>query len=159
MAQLCAIEEKDIQNMSEEFNSGRFQDLAVITGLIRSSKVIAVVGLSPKPDRPSYEVAAYLRAHGYQIAPVNPFATEILGEKSYPSLSDIPFAVDIVDVFRQPDAAPAIAEEAVRIGAKSLWLQLGVISEEGATIAERAGLKVVMDRCLMVEHMTLVGAA
>lgn len=145
--------------MSEEFNSGRFQDPAVITGLIRSSKVIAVVGLSPKPDRPSYEVAAYLRAHGYQIVPVNPSATEILGEKSYPSLSDIPFAVDIVDVFRQPDAAPAIAEEAVRIGAKSLWLQLGVISEEGATIAERAGLKVVMDRCLMVEHMTLVGAA
>lgn len=143
--------------MSEEFSSGRFQDPMVITGLIQSSKVIAVVGLSPKPDRPSYEVAAYLQAHGYQIVPVNPSATEILGEKSYPSLSDIPFAVDIVDVFRQPDAVPAIAEEAVRIGAKALWLQLGVISEEGATIAERAGLTVVMDRCLMVDHMALRG--
>ncbi len=145
--------------MSEEYISDRFQDPSVITELIRSSKVIAVVGLSPKSDRPSHEVADYLQAHGYQIVPVNPSATEILGEKSYPSLGDIPFAVDIVDVFRQPDAVPAIAEEAVRVGAKALWLQLGVISEEGAAIAKSAGLKVVMDLCLMVEHMARGRAA
>jgi uncharacterized protein len=137
----------------------RYQDQSVISEIIRSAKVIAVVGLSPKPDRPSHEVAAYLQAHGYQIAPVNPTEREILGEKSYPSLGDIPFAVDIVDVFRQSDAVPAIAEEAVKIGAKALWLQLGVISLEGAAIAERGGLKVVMDRCLMVDHMALGGAS
>ena len=137
----------------------RYQDQNVVSEIIRSAKVIAVVGLSPKPDRPSHEVAAYLQAHGYQIVPVNPAETEILGEKSYPSLSDIPFSVDIVDVFRQPDAVPAIAEEAVKIGAKALWLQLGVISLEGATTAERGGLKVVMDRCLMVDHMALEGAS
>lgn len=137
----------------------RYQDQNVVSEIIRSAKVIAVVGLSPKPDRPSHEVAAYLKAHGYQIAPVNPAEMEILGEKSYPSLSDIPFAVDIVDVFRQPDAVPAIAEEAVKIGAKALWLQLGVISLEGAATAERGGLKVVMDRCLMVDHMALGGVS
>ena len=137
----------------------RYQDQNVVSEIIRSAKVIAVVGLSPKPDRPSHEVAAYLKAHGYQIVPVNPAETEILGEKSYPSLSDIPFAVDIVDVFRQPDAVPAIAEEAVKIGAKALWLQLGVISLEGAATAERGGLKVVMDRCLMVDHMALGGVS
>lgn len=137
----------------------RYQDQNVISEIIRSAKVIAVVGLSPKPDRPSHEVAAYLKAHGYQVVPVNPTETEILGEKSYPSLSDIPFAVDIVDVFRQPDAVPTIAEEAVKIGAKALWLQLGVISQEGAATAERGGLKVVMDRCLLVDHMALSGAA
>jgi uncharacterized protein len=114
-----------------------------------------VVGLSPRPERPSHDVAAYMRAHGYRIVPVNPGATQILGETCYPSLSDIPFAVDIVDVFRRPSAAPQIAEEAVRIGAKALWLQLGVISMEGAAIAERGGLTVIMDRCLKVDHMAL----
>lgn len=135
----------------------RYQDAAVVAEIIRSAKVIAVVGLSPRPERPSHDVAAYLQAHGYQIVPVNPGATQILGEKCYASLSDIPFAVDIVDVFRQPDAVPQIAEEAVRIGAKGLWLQLGVISMEGAAIAERAGVKVIMDRCLKVDHMALEG--
>lgn len=134
-----------------------YQDTGVIAEMLRTAKVIAVVGLSPKPDRPSHEVAAYMQAHGYRIVPVNPSATEILGERCYPSLNDIPFAVDIVDVFRQPDAVAPIAEEAVRIGAKALWLQLGVISVEGAAIAERGGLRVVMDRCLMVDHMALAG--
>jgi uncharacterized protein len=133
----------------------RYQDLAVIAETIRSAQVIAVVGLSPRPERPSHDVAAYMRAHGYRIVPVNPGATQILGETCYPSLSDIPFAVDIVDVFRRPSAAPQIAEEAVRIGAKALWLQLGVISMEGAAIAERGGLTVIMDRCLKVDHMAL----
>ncbi len=140
-----------------EHISERYQDPQVIAEAIATAKVIAVVGLSPTTDRPSHEVAAYLQAHGYQIVPVNPNATEILGEKSYPSLSDIPFAVDIVDVFRQTDAVPPIAEEAVKAKAKTLWLQLGVISLEGALIAERGGVKVVMDRCLKVDHMALAG--
>ncbi len=135
----------------------RYQNPNIIAEIIRTAKVIAVVGLSPDPARPSHEVAAYMRAQGYQIVPVNPTILEVLGEKSYPSLGDIPFTVDIVDVFRQPGAVPAIAVEAVRIGAKALWLQLGVISLEGATIAERGGLKVVMDRCLKVDHMALAG--
>lgn len=133
----------------------RYQDPAVIADLASTAKVIAVVGLSPKPDRPSHGVARYLQARGFQIVPVNPAETEILGEKSYPHLSDIPFGVDIVDVFRQSSAVPPIAEEAVKIGAKALWLQLGVISQEGAEIAERGGLKVVMDRCLEIEHAAL----
>jgi uncharacterized protein len=133
----------------------RYQDPAVIAETIRSAQVIAVVGLSPRPERPSHDVAAYMRAHGYRIVPVNPGATQILGETCYPSLSDIPFAVDIVDVFRRPSAAPQIAEEAVRIGAKALWLQVGVISMEGAAIAGRGGLTVIMDRCLKVDHMAL----
>ncbi len=135
----------------------RYQDPQFIAEAIRTARVIAVVGLSPKPDRPSHEVAAYLQAQGYQIVPVNPNATEILGEESYPSLSDIPFVVDIVDVFRQSNAVPPIAEEAVKVQAKTLWLQLGVISLEGALIAERGGVKVVMDRCLKVDHLALAG--
>ncbi|HEX9036847.1 MAG TPA: CoA-binding protein [Ktedonobacterales bacterium] len=133
----------------------RYQDPRVIAEVINTAKTIAVVGLSPQRDRPSHEVAAYMQAQGYRIAPVNPNLDEALGEKCYPSLVDIPFPVDIVDVFRQPHAVPAIAEEAAMIGAKALWLQLGVISEEGAEIAERAGLWVVMDRCLMVDHRAL----
>lgn len=135
----------------------RYQDPVVIAEIIRSAQVIAVVGLSPRPERPSHDVAAYMQAHGYRIVPVNPRANEILGETCYPSLSDIPFAVDIVDVFRQPSAVPQIAEEAVKIGAKTLWLQLGVISMEGAAIAKRGSLKVIMDRCLKVDHMALEG--
>ena len=135
----------------------RYQDPALIAEIIRSAQVIAVVGLSPRPERPSHDVAAYMQAHGYRIVPVNPGAPQILGETCYPSLGDIPFAVDIVDVFRQSSAVPQIAEEAVRIGAKALWLQLGVISMEGAAIAERGGLTVIMDRCLKVDHMALEG--
>jgi uncharacterized protein len=135
----------------------RYQDPAVIAEIIRSAQVIAVVGLSPRPERPSHDVAAYMQARGYRIVPVNPGATEILGETCYPALSDIPFAVDIVDVFRQPGAVPQIAQEAVRIGAKALWLQLGIISMEGAAVAERGGLTVIMDRCLKVDHMALEG--
>jgi hypothetical protein len=144
--------------MSAEGIPERYQDPEVIADLVRSAKVIAVVGLSPKPDRPSYSVARYLQARGYQIVPVNPAVTVVLGETSYPTLSDIPCAVDIVDVFRQPGAVPPIAAEAVKIGARALWLQLGVISQEGAEIAERGGLLVVMDRCLEIERAALDGA-
>lgn len=135
----------------------RYQDPHVVAEIIRSVKVIAVVGLSPRAERSSHDVASYMRKQGYRIAPVNPHVAEILGETCYPSLSDIPFAVDLIDVFRQSEAVPQIAEEAVRIGAKALWLQLGVISLEGAEIAERGGMKVIMDRCLKVDHMALAG--
>ena len=135
----------------------RYQDERTIRSILRTAKTIAVVGLSPNPLRPSYFVAYYLQRHGYRIVPVNPKEREILGETSYPSLSAIPFPVDVVDVFRAPEAVPPIAEEAVQIGAKALWLQFGVISPEGAAIAERGGLAVVMDRCLKVEHARHLG--
>ena len=128
-----------------------------IREILRQADTIAVVDLSNDPTRASHQVAAYMQSHGYRIVPVNPREKSILGETSYPSLKDIPFPVDVVDVFRQPDAVPAIAEEAVTIGAKALWLQYNVISFEGAEIAERGGVAVVMDRCLKVEHARHMG--
>ena len=130
-----------------------YQDEATIQRIVRSARIIAVVGLSANPRRPSNEVARYLQRQGLRIVPVNPNITEALGERSYPSLRDVPFPVDVVDVFRRPVALPGIAEDAVAIGAKALWLQLGVINREGAESAHRAGLDVVMDRCLKVEWM------
>lgn len=130
----------------------RFQDPRVIRKIYGYAKTIAMVGLSPNRLRPSFFVGQYLQYRGYRVIPVNPTAPEILGEKSYASLSEIPFPVDVVDVFRAPSAAPAIAEEAVKIGAKALWLQFGVISPEAAEKAAAAGLDVVMDRCLKIEH-------
>ena len=114
-------------------------------------------GCPPNELRPSHFVGFYLQRHGYRVIPVNPRETEILGQRSYPSLADIPEHIDVVDVFRQPDAVPAIAEEAVAVGAGALWLQFGVISPEGAEIARRGGLGVVMDRCLKVEHARYLG--
>jgi predicted CoA-binding protein len=134
-----------------------YQDERAIRDILLRARTVAIVGLSPSELRPSNFVGFYLQRHGYHIVPVNPHEQEILGEVSYPSLSDIPCAVDVVDVFRQPSAVPAIAEEAVRIGAKALWLQFGVISYEGAAIAERGGLSVVMDRCMKVEHARHLG--
>ncbi|MGH2515376.1 MAG: CoA-binding protein [Ktedonobacterales bacterium] len=130
----------------------RYQDTRTIQEILRTARTIAIVGLSPNTLRASNFVGYYLKRHGYRIVPVNPKEREILGEQSYPSLSAIPFHVDVVDVFRVPSAVPAIAEEAVQIGAGALWLQFDVISPEGAAIAERGGLKVVMDRCMKVEH-------
>ena len=128
----------------------RYQDPRVILSTLRSARTVAIVGLSKDPLRPSNFIGFYLKRHGYTIVPVNPRETEILGEKSYPSLTDIPFPVDVVDVFRRPDAVPGIAREAVAIGAKALWLQFGVISPEGAQIAELGGLAVIMDRSMKV---------
>lgn len=130
----------------------RYQDPETIRAVLREAKTIAVVGLSPHAGRPSHGVAHYLQEQGYRIIPVNPNEREILGETCYATLSDIPVAVDIVDVFRRSEYVPAIAEEAVRIGAKALWLQYDVISPEGEATAERGGLRVVVDRCLKVEH-------
>lgn len=132
-----------------------YQDEETIREIIETAKTIAVVGLSSNPERPSHGVSAYMQRQGYRIVPVNPNEAEVLGEQSYPSLEAIPFPVDLVNVFRRPDAVPDIARQAVAIGAKALWLQLGVISLEGAKIASDAGLKVVMDRCVYVEHARL----
>jgi predicted CoA-binding protein len=134
-----------------------YQDAGEIAALVRQARTIAIVGLSPNSLRPSNFVGVYLQRHGYRVIPVNPGAAEVLGERSYPSLGEIPEHVDIVDVFRRPDAVPAIAEQAVAIGAGALWLQFGVISPEGAAVAARAGLTVVMDRCLKVEHARHLG--
>jgi predicted CoA-binding protein len=130
----------------------RFQDPTTIRKIYGYARTVAVVGLSPNRLRPSFFVGQYLQYRGYRIVPVNPAAPEILGETSYPSLSAIPFPVDVVDVFRAPAAAPAIADEATQIGAKALWLQFGVISPEAAESAAAAGLDVVMDRCMKIEH-------
>ena len=111
-----------------------------------------MVGLSANPYRPSHFVAIYLMAHGYTVIPVNPRETEILGQICYPSLTAIPGPVDIVDIFRDPSAVPGIVEEAIQIGAKVVWMQLGVIHEAAAQRAKEAGLEVVMDRCMKIEH-------
>ncbi len=116
--------------------------------LLRDAKTIAVVGLSSDVQRPSYGVARSLRARGYRIVPVNPNETEVLGERAYPSLSDIPDPIDVVDVFRRAEFSPEVAREAARVGARLLWLQEGIVSEEAARIAEEAGMKVVMGVCI-----------
>ena len=123
-----------------------------ILDLLRSSKSIAVVGLSSDPRRPSYEVASYLQRVGYKIVPVNPNEPEVLGEKSYARLEDIPFPIDIVDVFRRPEAVPPVADSAIAIHAKALWLQQGITHPEAAAKAHAAGLLVIQDACLFVEH-------
>ncbi|MCL0091982.1 CoA-binding protein [Dehalococcoidales bacterium] len=123
--------------------------------ILDSSQVIAVVGLSPKPDRPSYQVASYLKENGYKIIPVNPKASEILGEPSYPDLGSVPEPVDVVNIFRRPEEVPAIVEEAIKIGAKAVWMQEGVINEEAASQAKEAGLLVVMNRCMLKEHQKM----
>jgi uncharacterized protein len=125
--------------------------------VLAEARTIAVVGLSGNPLRASHFVGVYLQRHGYRVIPVNPREPEILGEKSYASLAQVPVPVDIVDVFRAPAALPAIATEAVAIRAKCLWCQFTVINEEGARIAESGGLAVVMDRCLKVEHARYAG--
>ncbi len=119
---------------------------------ILKMKIIAVVGLSPKEFRPSYGVAKYLQSVGYKIIPVNPGHPEILGEKSYSSLLDIPFKVDVVDVFRRPELVMPITEAAIEIGAKAIWFQDGVINAGAAQKAEEAGLLVVMDDCILRQH-------
>ena len=135
----------------------RYQEPDTIRTLLSNAKTIAVVGLSPNVLRPSNFVGFYLQRHGYLMVPVNPREKQILGETSYPSVKAIPFHVDIVDVFRASDAVPGIAQEAVEAGAGAIWTQFGVISLDGARIAEDAGLKVVMDRCMKVEHARHMG--
>lgn len=130
----------------------QYQNTALIRSALSNTKTIAMVGLSPNTQRPSHFVATYLQYEGYKIIPVNPRATEILGERSYPDLLSIEEPVDMVDVFRRPEDCPEIARQAVAIGAKTLWLQLRIISEEAANIAEAGGLSVIMDKCIKMEH-------
>ena len=132
-------------------------DIRTLRQVLQNHRTIAVVGLSADWYRPSYFAAKYMQEHGYRIIPVNPKYTEILGEVCYPSLKDIPHPVDIVDVFRKPADTPAIAQESVDIGAKVFWLQLGVINPDAQAIAENAGLTVVADRCVKIEHARLFG--
>lgn len=124
-----------------------------ITQILRTSSTIAVVGLSSKGFRPSHGVSAYLRAAGYRIIPVNPGETEVLGEKAYARLEDIPERVDIVDIFRRSEFVPEIVESSIRIGARGVWMQEGVIHPEAAERARRAGLFVIMDACILKEHI------
>jgi len=124
-----------------------------INEILKSSRTIAVVGLSSRRHRPSYGVAEYLQSAGYRIIPVNPAETEVLGEKSYARLEDIPERVDIVDIFRRSEFVPGIVDAAIRIGARAVWMQEGVIHSEAAERARRAGLFGVMDRCILKEHV------
>jgi predicted CoA-binding protein len=123
-----------------------------VTEILRQARVIAVVGLSSRSFRPSHGVAAYLKSVGYRIIPVNPYEQEVLGERSYTRLEEIPEAVDIVDVFRRSEFVPEIVESAIGIGAKAVWMQEGVEHAEAAERARRAGLVVVMDACILKEH-------
>ena len=134
-----------------------YEDPHTIQSILNRAKTIAIVGLSPNELRPSNFVGYYLKRHGYRVIPVNPREESILGERSYASIADIPEPVDVVDVFRAPDAVPEIAREAVAARAGALWLQYGVISPEGVEIAEAGGLDVVMDRCMKVEHARYLG--
>ena len=135
----------------------RYQDPLEIQRVLNTARTIAVVGLSNNELRASYFVGYYLKRHGYSVIPVNPRESEILGEPSFKTLLDVPGPVDVVNVFRAPEALPAIAAEAVKIRAGALWCQFGVINEEGAGIAESGGLSVIVDRCLKVEHARYVG--
>jgi uncharacterized protein len=135
----------------------RYQDPLTIQRVLHTARTIAIVGLSNHELRASNFVGYYLKRHGYRVIPVNPRQTEILGEKCYASLPDVPEPVDVVNVFRAPDALPEIAREAVAIHAGTLWCQFGVINADGALIAEDGGMKVVMDRCLKVEHARYLG--
>ena len=126
-----------------------------IREILENSKTIAVVGLSDKPERDSYRVAKYLKDQGYTIIPVNPARTEILGEKSYPDLASIPSRVDIVDIFRNIEAVPGIVDEAIRIKAKVVWMQLGLAHNESALKAKKAGIVAVQSKCMKIEHEKL----
>lgn len=139
-------------------NDPRFEcDIAALREILAQARTIAVVGLSQNWHRPSNFAAKYLKHHGYRIIPVNPMYAEVLGERCYASLSEIPEPVDIVDCFRKVQDIPPLAQEAIAIGAKVLWMQLGIVHVQAATIAADAGLKVVMDRCIKIEHARLFG--
>jgi predicted CoA-binding protein len=126
-----------------------------LRSILGDARTVAVVGLSSKAWRPSNEVASYLQSKGYRIIPVNPKETEVLGEKAYPSLLDVPEKIDAVDVFRRAEFTPEIARQAVQVGAKVLWLQMDIINDDARRIAEEAGLSVIMGLCIKIEHRRL----
>lgn len=139
-------------------NAAQFDaDIPTLRRILGESRTVAVVGLSQNWHRPSNFAAKYLKDHGYTIIPVNPAYAEVLGEKCYASLREIPKAVDIVDCFRRAEDIPPLAADAIAIGAKVLWMQLGIINLEAAAVAHAAGLEVIMDRCIKIEHARLFG--
>lgn len=125
--------------------------------ILLTTKVIASVGLSGNQQKESYGIAAYLKAQGYQLVPVNPTATEILGEKAYPDLEAVPVKIDVVQVFRKPEDVPAVVEDAIKVGARVVWMQEGIVNEDAAKRAREAGLQVVMDACMRATHRRLIG--
>lgn len=131
--------------MSQRQEQTTLEDLRQI---LKTTRTIAVVGLSARPDRPSHSVSAYLQEQGYRIIPINPNISEALGMKAYPSLREVPERVDVVDIYRRPEAIPPIIEDAIAAGAKVVWMQLGIVNEEAAARARDAGLTVVMDNCM-----------
>ncbi len=143
---------KDSPSCTLRFQPDSAQEAETITKLLTEARTIAVVGLSSRPDRPSHGVAEYLQSAGYRIIPVNPAETEVLGERAYAKLEDVPEKIDVVDVFRRPEFVPEIVESAIRVGAKEVWMQEGVVNEPAAERARQAGLAVVMDRCMLKEH-------
>ena len=124
-----------------------------IDEILKNSRTVAIVGVSPKEDRPSYRVASYLKSQGYDMIPVNPACSEVLGEISYPDLLSLPRPVDVVDIFRRSEDVPQIVEQAIKIKAKVVWMQEGIVNEAAARMAQQAGLKVVMDHCMRKEHL------
>jgi predicted CoA-binding protein len=126
-----------------------------LTRLLTDAAVIAMVGASSNPDRPSHHIMARLQRAGYRVIPVNPRETEVLGERAYESLADVPVKIDIVDVFRRPEDTPAIADEAVKVGARALWLQEGISNDDAAARAQAGGLRVVMNKCIGATHAAL----
>jgi len=132
-------------------------DISTIRRILKDNHRVAVVGLSGKWYRPSHFAAKYLLDHGYEVTPVNPAETEVLGQKSYANLSDLPGPVDVVDIFRRPEEVPALVDQAIEIGARVVWMQIGVVHEEAAAKARAAGLDVIMDRCMKIEYARLFG--
>jgi len=133
--------------------------MKTVEEILNKSRTVAVVGLSANPERPSHIVASYLKEHGYKIIPVNPTEKRILGQKSYPDLTSIPGKVDVVDIFRRSEDVPPIVRDAIKIGAKAVWMQEGVINKEAAAEARKAGLKVVMNKCMRKQHIKLHGGS
>ena len=132
---------------------------AEIRDILSAAKVVAVVGLSNKPERDSYGVAAYLQAHGYRIVPINPNINQVLGERAYPSLEEVPGPVDVVDIFRKPEFVPPLVDQAIAMGAKVIWMQEGIAHNASADKARAAGLRVVMNKCILKEHRKLASAS
>ena len=132
-------------------------DDRMLKDILLSTKTIASVGLSSNPEKESYWIVSYLKDHGYHMIPVNPTATEILGEKAYPDLESVPDKIDVVQVFRKPEDVPPVVDDAIKVGAKVVWMQEGIVNEEAAQKARDAGLQVVMDACMRATHRRLIG--
>lgn len=147
-----------LNSILSEADRQKYQDPAAIRTILHTSRTVAIVGLSPRSERPSHFVGSYLASEGYRVIPVNPRAAEIFGEKAYPDLLSIPFPIDLVDVFRAPEECVEVAMQAAQIKARALWLQLRVVNLKAAHIAEQAGLQVVMDRCVKIEHGRYTGS-